>query len=223
MGQPIYQQIIETLKHDIESMEPNAPIQSERELAQRFEASRMTVRKAVRKLVEDGYLYRDGNLGTFVADQKLHKNVKNQNIQRLFSERSDYHIIYFDVKNDNVHVNEKLEIDGQDQYIRIVRLNQLEKKAESIDEIYIVRKFVDHKEMSNIQNILTFSGNLEKGSMKQEFTPINVPINYANLLKLDINTPIIRIESTVYTKSGRVYAYICTYKNPNNSKIELVF
>lgn len=68
---PIYYQIEEQLKKQIENgeLKPNDSLPSEREFAERFEISRMTVRQAINNLVNDGYLYRQKGRGTFVSEK----------------------------------------------------------------------------------------------------------------------------------------------------------
>lgn len=57
---PMYHQIMENLKKQIEdgTLAPDTLIPSEREYAERFGISRMTVRQALSNLVNEGYLYR---------------------------------------------------------------------------------------------------------------------------------------------------------------------
>lgn len=221
MSKPIYQTIIEKIKTEIESLAPNTPIASERELSEHYQVSRMTVRKAITELVEEGYLYRDGNIGTFIADRKLRRNRPESNVFQNIDEEKDYKIIYFDVKSDDREINEMLEIPLQDQYIRIVRLNRVNSKPESVDEIYIVRQMVDQKQMDDISSLLKFSSSIDTGSVHQKFIPTAIPLQYANLLGLKINTPIILIESTIVTKNGKIYAIIRSFTNPNVRNIEI--
>jgi GntR family transcriptional regulator len=69
---PKYSKLREVLLELIESeLTPDAPIPSERELAQRHGLHRMTVRQAVDQLVSQGRLYRVPRRGTFVARPKL--------------------------------------------------------------------------------------------------------------------------------------------------------
>ncbi|MDP1421623.1 GntR family transcriptional regulator [Peribacillus simplex] len=74
---PIYFQIEEKIKRQIENGEFQAhdALPSEREYAEQFEISRMTVRQAINNLVNDGYLYRQKGRGTFVADKKLEQQL----------------------------------------------------------------------------------------------------------------------------------------------------
>jgi GntR family transcriptional regulator len=70
---PIYYQLEEGIKEAIQQQEliPGEMIPSEREYAEKYGISRMTVRQALSNLVNDGYLYRQRGKGTFVAHQKI--------------------------------------------------------------------------------------------------------------------------------------------------------
>ncbi|WP_347862147.1 GntR family transcriptional regulator [Salimicrobium sp. PL1-032A] len=70
---PMYYQIEEDIKRRIEegSYETGKPIPSERELSEKYEVSRMTVRQAISNMVRDRLLYREKGRGTFVAEQKF--------------------------------------------------------------------------------------------------------------------------------------------------------
>lgn len=68
-GTPLYQRLTKVLRGAIESnlWDANDPLPSERDIAETLEISRVTVRKAIDGLVEDGILVRKRGSGTFVA------------------------------------------------------------------------------------------------------------------------------------------------------------
>ncbi|MDQ0219879.1 GntR family transcriptional regulator [Peribacillus cavernae] len=70
---PIYYQLQEQIKNMIEKgeLKPGDTISSERQYAEKFKISRMTIRQALTKLVDEGYLYRVKGKGTFVAERKI--------------------------------------------------------------------------------------------------------------------------------------------------------
>lgn len=70
--QPRYRQIKDHLLARIESghFAPNQQIPPEEQLAGDFGVSRMTANKAIRDLVQEGYLVRQAGVGTFVTDRK---------------------------------------------------------------------------------------------------------------------------------------------------------
>lgn len=77
MGSPVYIQIHNQIKKDIEAgvWAVGDRIPSERELASEFNVSRMTLRQAVQTLVEEGILERQVGAGTFVARKKVQEKM----------------------------------------------------------------------------------------------------------------------------------------------------
>lgn len=76
---PIYYQLEQELRRHIEAGEwkPGDLLPSERELSERYQISRMTVRQALTDLVNEGFLYRERGRGTFVAQPKIHKRLSS--------------------------------------------------------------------------------------------------------------------------------------------------
>ncbi|MEW6262179.1 MAG: GntR family transcriptional regulator [Thermodesulfobacteriota bacterium] len=72
---PVYYKLQNLIKQDIENgnFHPGDPIPSERVLAETYDLSTGTVKRAVMNLVNEGYLYRIQGKGTFVAGTALKK------------------------------------------------------------------------------------------------------------------------------------------------------
>lgn len=70
---PIYYQLKEDIKQNISKgmWKVGQCIESERELSERYEVSRMTIRQALGELVHEGILVREKGKGTFVCDPKV--------------------------------------------------------------------------------------------------------------------------------------------------------
>jgi GntR family transcriptional regulator len=222
MTQPLYIQVKNEILKSIEQQEPNTPILSERELAEKHDVSRMTARKAIRKLVDEGYLYRKDNLGTFVADPSMRKKFNVFSfLDFKNNEAPSYKIIHFQVISGDDKVAKKLNIDSEKRYMQIIRKNMNDGKPASIEEIYINPSIVS-KETNDIEEILDFHSLIKIGVVKQTFIPAIVPVEYAHLLKLQINTPIIKVESIVTTQEGQIFAYSRTYVNSNENTIEII-
>ena len=211
MATPIYRKIKDLIMQEIEDKAANSPIDSERDMAVRFDASRMTVRKAIDELVDEGFLYRDKNKGTFVADRKLLK--KNTAAEMLQEEISEFIVMYFNVK-DAADIAPILEIDQDDQVLSVVRLNTVNSKPTSVEEIFFIRNQISDADMKNLKNLLD-------GRVTQKFIPMLVPVQFANLLKIKMNTPIIRVESVISSMSGKPLVYVRAYNNPFENVIEI--
>ena len=70
---PIYYQIETEIKKlaETKDLKPGDLIPSEREFAEKYEVSRMTVRQAINNLVNEGILIRQRGKGTFIAEPKI--------------------------------------------------------------------------------------------------------------------------------------------------------
>ena len=143
---PIYQQIKNNIISEIENKPANSPLLSERDLAVQHGASRMTVRRAVNELVEEGYLYRHANKGTFVADKKLiRKNTLNT------VDNVKYRVFYFDLKSSSsTEVQEALNIGPSDQVVRLIRIMLSGDTPVAVEEIYANRKRINDIEVEEM-------------------------------------------------------------------------
>ena len=70
---PLYQQVIDIIKNEINSgaYKAGARIPNEFELAESYKVGRVTVRRAIEELVQQGYLTKRQGKGTFVNAPKL--------------------------------------------------------------------------------------------------------------------------------------------------------
>jgi GntR family transcriptional regulator len=69
---PKHAQLREILRRTVErELPPGSPIPSERDLAETYQVSRLTVRSAIGKLVEEGLLSRVRGKGTFTAARRM--------------------------------------------------------------------------------------------------------------------------------------------------------
>ena len=224
MEKPKYLMIKDNIKDFIDGQSPNTPIPSEREIANTYNASRMTVRRAIEELVEDGYLYREKNVGTFVADVKMRRKVHSALLEDALKENTNYKILYFnmyfDIKGEN-DITENLESEPGELFLRIVRLVLDKETPICIEEIYISRKELPNDDISDLNHFLNFDKYIEEGSMSQVFVPMMIPTQYAKLLNMKINTPIIRIDHLISKKNGIPFVFVRSYYNPDKKKIAI--
>ena len=224
MEKPKYLQIKDSIKGFIEGQAANTPIPSEREIANTYNASRMTVRRAIEELVEDGYLYREKNVGTFVADLKMRRQVHPVLLEDSLKENTNYKILYFnmyfDIKGE-ADITENLEAEPGELYLRVVRLVLDKDTPICIEEIYISRKEFPNDDISNLNHFLNFDRYIEDGRMSQVFVPMMIPTQYAKLLNMKINTPIIRIDNLITKKNGQPFIFVRSFYNPEKKKITI--
>ena len=76
-GQPRHEQISDWLRVQIQEgvYAADAQIPSESQLTERFEVSRITVRRALQTLENEGLIYRRQGLGSFVKDTRVRQGL----------------------------------------------------------------------------------------------------------------------------------------------------
>jgi len=76
-AEPLYRQLEAVLKNEINSgsRPPGSRLPTENELVQLYHVSRVTVRKALDELSQQGYLERRSGKGTFVAEKRLQRGL----------------------------------------------------------------------------------------------------------------------------------------------------
>lgn len=221
MSLPIYKKIKNKMIEEIASLRVNDAIPGERVLAETYGASRMTVRKALDELVDEGYLYRDPKRGTFVADKDSVR--KNTLLDIFVSEELDYKVLYFDVKSSSsFSVQKALNIRESDQVVRMVRLALVEKEAYAVEEIYVERRKLTDEEVSRMTQWRIFNKFLTKDNVvTQRFVPSVVPVQYARLLKVPLSKPVLIVENFISNRQGEKVAYVKIYHNPEKGHVEI--
>lgn len=144
---PIYQQIIAYIKEYIENgiYQKGNIIPSEHELCEQFNTSRMTVRRAIDELVNEGFLYRVQGRGTFVSHAVFRKSLEvlgfsNHMIQLGYQPSSK--VLVFETKNPEVFIAEKLKILPTDKVYYLSRLRMADLEPIAIESVFLpVKKF----------------------------------------------------------------------------------
>lgn len=205
---------------EIENKPINSPIPSERELSVMFHASRMTVRNAVNSLVSEGFLYRNKNRGTFVADRSLlKKNTARETFEN--GESKKYKLIYFNIKA-IPEIAPELNMLPHERILRVVRILLNEGRPVAAEEIYFPFENAQSVAMEELDDMLNMEKYTREGTTTQKFIPMLVPEKYSNQLNLKIGTPIIMVDTVIRDMEGTPLVLIKAYQNPQENEIEII-
>ncbi|CAK7013317.1 MAG: HTH-type transcriptional repressor NagR [Eubacterium sp.] len=125
MGAPEYIKIVEAIKNKITSqeLEPGDAIQSENLLCEEFNVSRMTVRKGLAVLVNEGYIYSIPGKGNYVCEPDLDQYILHYNEMAPGNERGDeVRLIEVNVVKPSYEVGFNLEIPETKHVIVVKRV-----------------------------------------------------------------------------------------------------
>ena len=212
MSQPKYLQVVDYLKEVCEDKKPDSPVPSEREIAAKLDVSRMTARKAVEELCRSGWLYRDGNKGTFVAANRP-SAPPPEKVRR---------ILFMDTIYDphNVpNISKALEVDEGEKLFRLVLLNKISDKPCYVEEIYASMADISDKEIGELNSFPSLDVFRNPAKDQVRLSPMIIPNKYAKLLNVQTGSPIIRKDEQIRRPNGRPYLYVVIYYHPNVSPI----
>ncbi|MGP4074943.1 GntR family transcriptional regulator [Halobacillus sp. K22] len=231
MAAPLYRRIAQQIKEDISEgvWKEGEAIPTELHLSEQYQASRVTVRQAVKVLVEEGLLERIQGSGTYVKEQKI-----EHNIFELISFTEEMR------KLDKQPVNRILDfqlIDPTDYIKRMLQLSDGEKvffvrRQRLVDEVpYVLEEtYLPVMMFPNLSyGIMTGSkyDYIEKEVGKkikesfQEVIPVLPTPDIAEALTVDESSPILKMQSYSIFTDGTVFEYSENYFKSDEYKFTL--
>lgn len=209
---PLYHQLEEHIKELIEigELKPGGSVPPEREFAEKYKISRMTVRQAFTNLVNEGYLHRMQGKGTFVAERKI-----EQALQGLTSFTEDMkargmepgtQLIRFEIIPAPSQIAGQLAIPEYGPVYEIKRIRLADGVPMAIETNYIsanliqgiTEKIVNQSLYAYIESQLFL--NIDRASQIIE-SSIASP-NEAKLLNISKGAPVMLIQRNTFLKDG---------------------
>ena len=216
---PLYQQIQNTLLEGIRSGEyaPGTQILSELELADRYDVSRMTARKAIEALVAKGVLYRQRGKGTYVAE-----NVVSYALSSMLSFSQTLKAQGYTVKTKVLmkeilpapfDVATRLQLDNNTPMIIIRRLRYIGSTPCAIHASYFDQRVfapimsIDLSVESLLDAVQKMTG--VRVAYSNETVEADLATNEeAQLLAIPANSPVLRVEGLAYSENGQPARFI---------------
>ncbi|WP_066370847.1 GntR family transcriptional regulator [Neobacillus fumarioli] len=209
---PIYYQLGEQIKALIEKgeLKPGDALPPEREFAEKYQISRMTVRQAFTKLVNEGYLYRMQGKGTFVAERKIEQLLQgvtsfSEDMKARGLEPSS-ELIRFEMHPSAAPIAEQLSIDESDPVYEIERIRLADGVPMALETSYLPVKLVkgltEQIVNQSIYSYIEEELHLKIDSATQVIESSIASQKDANLLKINIGAPVMLIQQNSYLKDG---------------------
>ena len=215
-----YEKIAFSLKNDIlnEKYKPNEQLPFEKELCEKFNASKMTVKKALDILVNEGLIVKRRGSGTFVKDltkeDLLYLSEKKQFLGLTKAEaahdiKSD--LLDFKIINANKKVASVLKIDEDDFVCFINRVRYVDKEPLVIEKTYMPLYIVEGiKKADALDSVYNFLENKLKLKIQSAHSTVRAEkpneIDKKYLLLKD-DEPVIEVEKIGYLENGKVFEY----------------
>jgi GntR family transcriptional regulator len=187
-------------------LQPEDPIPSERELADRYTVARMTVRQAVDALVTDGRLFKVAGKGTFVARPKLDLQIRLTSFTEEMARRgmvAASKTLSFGRIQATGHVARELEVDPGTPIVQYERLRYADGVPMAVEHTYLVDQRVpglaDREAPSSLYACLADSYGLVPDWGEDSIEAVAADAGLAELLDIPAGGPVLRTERHAYT------------------------
>ncbi|MEH7504488.1 GntR family transcriptional regulator [Neobacillus drentensis] len=215
---PIYYQIEEYIKALIENGElrPGDALPPEREYAEKYQISRMTVRQAFTQLVNEGYLFRLQGKGTFVAERKI-----EQPLQGLTSFTEDMkarglepgsQLIHFEIIPATKQIAGQLLIAEYGPVYEIKRIRMADSVPMALETNYISANLVQGltEQIVNKSLYAHIEGQLDLriDSASQIIESSTASQSEANYLKISKGAPVMLIQRNTFLKDNTPVEFV---------------
>ncbi len=215
-GGPLYLQLKRWIEDAVARgvIKPGDALPSERDLAQKIDVSRVTVRKAVQHLVREGVLVPRHGSGTFVAPQthRVEQSLsqltsftddmarRGMTVRSVFLERGLYH--------PSPEETVILGLSPGDRVARLARLRLTGDTPLAIERAALSSAILTDPDQvgASLYAHLDKSGNRPVRAI-QRIRAVSVGADDARLLEVETGAAVLHIERTSYLASGRVIEF----------------
>lgn len=217
--QSLYSKLIDDLMGAISTMEKGEKLPSERQLCDDYDVSRTTVRRAIGSLVNAGILYQVQGKGTFVRESDK-ENLSNY---YSFTEQTRKNgkipkslVLSFEIRKADTNEKEVFDKDGDFNIIVFTRL----RLADDIPMMYETTmipyerfKEIDKELLENkpLYDIFEEDYNSKIYNIKERFLASSISSQVAETMKLENNSPCLKIRRLLYDLEDELIEYTESY------------
>ncbi len=217
---PVYRQIYDRLSEHIRNgtTRPGQRMSSERQLAEEFQVSRMTVRAAMDLLVQRGLVERHDREGVYAARPKIEQvlsstaGLSQQLLQRGVTPGARV-VSKAEFRSGELsgEVGEALGLGAVEPVFKLVRLRTGNGEPLALEESYFPARLcaglLETDPKDSVYNWLAANRGLRVGRSRQELEPSQLDADAAVLLATHPNSPVLRLIRTAWTQSGVPFEY----------------
>jgi len=221
---PLYLQLKQAITEEINrgTYLPGEKLPTEMELCDTYKVSRITVRKAVLDLVEEGVLIRQQGKGTYVKRPKLQRELVSVSgfSEDMVSSGNTPHneILSYQIKAASRNISEKLNIPLGCNVLELKRMQYLEKQNLSLEittyslDLFpnLENQLKQHKDIS-MHRILKENYDVVPAYGDKVVNVTFASAEEAELLKCTVSDPLFEIEKIAYNNEKLAIYYSLIY------------
>lgn len=208
-----YQIIANDLRRKIQekSYEPNEQLPFEKDLCKAYNASRITIRKAMDMLVNEGYIYKRRGSGSYVKDIEPKESIHSTLLDNFSSQDITTEVIDFTVIKSPDDIAEKLKLSSSEFVYDIYRLRKRNNLPIAVEHSFMPIQLIQGMRLDVLANsVYTFMDEelgLVPKSVHRSIRACTPSKQEEKLLQVDWNYPLLEIEQIVYLDNGKPCEY----------------
>ena len=221
MAKPLYRQIAETFEQKIYSGELDLEdvLPTEQALQELYKVSRVTIRKALEQLENQGLVERIKGSGTYVKYHSAkHDAIKlqgfDENITAL-GRIAGTKVIHFQLEQALPTIAKQLRIEVGTSIFSIVRIRTIDNEPEILDQSYMPLSLFPDLSVKVMESSKYHYVEQQKGYQishsRQDVKPVLATTIVAKHLNVETNHPILRLRSVSELKTGETFEYSIQY------------
>lgn len=219
---PIYEQIYQNLKRRIDAGEIGSGdiFPSERELAEKFGVSRMTVRQALNTLKKEGLIYHERGIGAFVSKRKLDVHTRDlvgfteEMKGRGLTPSSKLLLARIEKADDETATN--LGIEKDDAVFHLQRLRLADSSPMAFEDAYLpAARYpnLDKFELNNVSlyEVLEDKYGVRMSHAEEILEAIVFDSEMAGILSVKPNSPALVVHRVVFSEANVAVESVKTF------------
>lgn len=211
---PLHTQITEALTLQIQRGELKAgeSFPSERELAELYGVSRMTVRQAVQRLRHEGLIYHERGVGTFVSSRKIDVHTRNlsgfSDEMRSLGLKPSSHVLQLKCELANEEVARDLNLEADEKVFHLERLRLADDEPMAFEITYLPENLcpeLDKADLTknSLYQILVENYNLQMHHAAESLEAVAATPFVAKQLGIKTGAPVLVVHRVVFSESNQ--------------------
>ena len=192
-------------------MKPNQKIPTEQELSEHYQISRMTVRKSLAQLVEDGVLAKKQGKGTFVQEPKITEDLSNPGSFTSLCKRNGKvpggRTLKFMLTEATDRDVEELQLKDSEPVIHVQRVRLADNMPVMLENLYFPGHLKDilteNLDDSSLYQILHEKYGLTSGNSVMEIEISECNSYEAAVLEIKAGSPLLLMREIVYDQHDK--------------------
>ncbi len=228
-GAPLHRQVFLVVRDQIlhGHYRPGDALPTEEELCREFGVSRITVRRAMSDLVNLALIKRRHAQGTFVQEHpSLNRRIPSLSfIEGLKKSAVETTVQVLDVREGVPphEVEQLLHLADGESALRIHRLRSVGKEPVLLSDSWVIKQHAAGITRTSLRKTalydLLVANGVEFGRMIQEITASAATPQAAELMQVEVGTPLLRLVRVMHDAIDQPVQYLQFYLSPDRSRI----